>query len=569
MKTPSDATCAPNERISQRADVRLAAFSQRGVALACVALAAGVAGCNLHNPGYSPPEDELSYPVGVALSRESTPRSLFVANSNFDLKYNAASVHVYDLEALEGVLRAAGCRERQLDPVALDGSVQVVPDGTVIATSMDGGAASMDAGVPTTGDAGVRVDAGSSPMTGTITLPPDYEATSEYGNARGVLCAGRDTDPAAAACCLNGSSLAEIRRQSLRIDSFATGIVTSRDGRRLYVPVNSRSVLLDIDVSADGTLDCGNDGSDDACRRGPGYQRTDPERDDDPDGDFPGQPATMTVGVLGDLGVTESPALAAQGKSPATPFAAMAHDLGGVSLFVEKPNGRLVLESVIDEAIPRGTATIVRPTAIVLSPTDHQLYVASAGQSFITRFGVRIDPDAVDDEPGARELLYSSGVISVVGLADARDLREVAFDPREPRRLFALVRGLQESVAFLERDRDDPSSVRLVDAVRVGAGPSKLTYITVAERGYLLVSCYDARSIFIIDVGARRLVAMVRNLSGPYQMVFDGVRNLLHVADFRASVLRVVDLAWLADKRKPPPRIIATLGSPRFEGGLE
>jgi hypothetical protein len=353
-------------------------------------------------------------------------------------------------------------------------------------------------------------------------------------------------------------------------------MVAAPDGRRLYVPVNSRSVLLDIDVAEDGTLDCGNDDPEGACRRGPGFGRTDKERDDDPEGDFPGQPSAVTVGLLGDLGVTESPALAAQGKRPDTPFAAIAHDLGGVSLFVQRPDGRLILESVLDKGIPRGTATIARPTAIVASPSDQQLYVTSAGQAFITRFGVRVDPDAVDGEAGPRELLYASGVIGLSGLADARDLRDVAFEPpdpreptRQPTRMFALVRGLQESVAFLERDLADPSTVRLVDAVRVGAGPSKLAYITVGGRGYLLVSCYDARAIFVIDASERTLVAMVRNLSGPFQMVFDGARNLLHVADFRASVLRVVDLAWLADKRKAPPRIIATLGSPRFEGGLE
>ena len=203
------------------------------------------------------------------------------------------------------------------------------------------------------------------------------------------------------------------------------------------------------------------------------------------------------------------------------------------------------------------------------SPLEHLLYVTIAGQSVISRFGVNVASGSVEKEPGPRELLYPTSFLNVSGLADPRDLRDIVLDPVDPMRLFALVRGFQQSVAFLQRDPSVPGNAYLVDAVRVGAGPSKLSYLTLGGRGYLLVGCYDARAIFIIDTAERALVAMVRNLSGPYEMVFDGARNLLHVADFRTSVLRVVDLSWLADKRMPPPRIIATLGTPRFEGGLE
>ena len=88
--------------------------------------------------------------------------------------------------------------------------------------------------------------------------------------------------------------------------------------------------------------------------------------------------------------------------------------------------------------------------------------------------------------------------MTVTGLAQPRDIRDVAFDPRHPERMYALVRGLQESLAFLERDSDVVSNARLVDAVRVGAGPSKVEYIELDGRGFLLVSCYDARSVFVI-----------------------------------------------------------------------
>ena len=53
---------------------------------------------------------------------------------------------------------------------------------------------------------------------------------------------------------------------------------------------------------------------------------------------------------------------------------------------------------------------------------------------------------------------------------------------------------------------------------------------------------------------------------GPFEMAFDAHRNLLHVTDFRASVLRIVDLAGLVDATKPPPRVVMTIGLPHFKG---
>src|SRR5690606_32981957 len=131
------------------------------------------------------------------------------------------------------------------------------------------------------------------------------------------------------------------------------------------------------------------------------------------------------------------------------------------------------------------------------------------------------DQDPVPGEGPPRELLYETSSVQPVGVSEPRDLRDVAIDPHDPNRLFVLVRGSQESVLFMRLDSSTLAQARLTDVVRVGAGPGKLEYIELDGRAFLLVSCYDERTIYIIDAATAELTAVVRNLSGPYDMVFD------------------------------------------------
>jgi len=551
-------------------------LSRRSLVPWSFAAAAVLGACNLHNEGVSPPEAALSYPIAVALSREPSPqapRFLYVANSNFDLRYNAGSVHTYDLNKLDELLGKYMCRTLDEDVQLSDAGTRFVPDNTRYldasidagapdAGSLDGGMSLPDGGVAFV-DAGV-VDAGGAVADagmGGIALSPDYAAPTEYGNKRGSLCDGRDSE-AYARCCFSTRTdeeaqsvgdrgLDQIRASSHRIDSFATGVALSPSGNRLYVPISSRARLIYLDVG-EGQLDCATSGR---CTRGPGVDRG----DDDPDNDFPGQPTAIATGTLGDLGLVAPQS----GLTPDTPIIITAHTRGSISVLVEK-DGVPVLEHVL-KGFPQ------RPSSVTIDPQTKLVYATFEREAFISRIALRLDLEAYAKEQQPRELLYETSRIALTGIAQPRDLRDLAIDPNDPTRLYALIRGTQQSVAFLQVDPSAPANTeaRVIDAVRVGAGPSKLDLITMGGRSFLLVSCYDAKMIYIIDVASREAVAFVRNLSGPHEVAFDAARGLLHVSDFRASVLRVVDLSGLVDERKPPPRIVATLGSPQFEGGLE
>jgi hypothetical protein len=141
-------------------------------------------------------------------------------------------------------------------------------------------------------------------------------------------------------------------------------------------------------------------------------------------------------------------------------------------------------------------------------------------------------------------------------------------DPFDDNRLWALIRGTQEAIAIIELDPNLNANARLIDEVKIGAGPSKLRGIQQDGRHFVLASAYDEKAIFVIDALTRTLVAVVRNLSGPFQMVHDAQRRLVYVTDFRVSVVRIVDVAGLTQRGQPPPRIVATIGDPEFEGAL-
>lgn len=521
------------------------------------------AACNLDESGVPPPPGKLAYPIAVALSREPMPRTLFVANSNFDLTYSAGSVQAYDLNQL--AQRFEACRNQ--DAVAAVDAGMMVPDRTMY-LGIDGG--SLDAGglsdagsdlLPADGGMVVRGMDG-----GTIDLPPRGNG-ARFSVPKGAFCEESDDGALDDCCFAAGEMVLDSARNEVAIDSFATALAVSGDNRRLYVPISSRSRLVYLDVDQ-GRLSCGDDG--DRCTRGPGRGRS----DEVPDEKFPGQPMSIAVGTLGDLGITDQALAGAMGKSAASPVVLTAHELGGLSLFVESgplgsPASAPVLESVQENRLRE-------PTSVTVDGENKFVYVTTARENAaIARFSARLLPEADRDgdgrerEPGPRELLYQTSRILISGVAAGEELRDVAVDPDDPSRLFALTRGSPQSVIFMRLERTSPLlEARVVDAERVGAGPSKLRYVKLGERPFLLVSAYDARAITIIDANTRRTVAEVRNLSGPYDMAVDAARRLLYVADFRTSVVRVVDLAGLLDSRLRPPGIIATIGAPRFRGSL-
>jgi len=458
----------------------------------------------------------------------------------------------------------------------------------------DGGAedaGSQDAGA---GDAGAEFDAGvdggledggAMDPSASIVLP----SSPEYGSQRGILCDGRDNNyvrsnppvPAsqvAQRCCyplkkINETTSADgtrpLRSSELRIDSYATGLAITPKNR-LYIPIRSKNRLIYIDVNANGELDCGGqgtDGSDRNCVRGISER----SKGVLPDMEYPPTPNALVTGTLSELGLSVEE-LEQVSLSQGTTFVATAHEGGQLALFVDDGNGPELYDvltggSRLQNFVTKAGARFMPSD----DPAQQLLYVTSSSSSSpgIDRVGARVRDFVIDSKTQRPAIqLYKSTPITLTGISSTADLRSVQVDPYDPAHLSILIRGNQQSVAFLELDDMVVTESRTRNLSVVGTGPSKLTSATLDGHPFVFASTYNDGSIYIFDLKREAQLAQldseVLGLSGPFEMVVDEGHKIMFVADYAASVIRVVDLSGLVDSSEPPPRIVATLGALRF-----
>lgn len=106
--------------------------------------------CNLDQSGIDPTPNTLNFPIAIELHQPdpSVPAdTLFVANSNFDLRFNSGSLQAIDLAAVDTLI--ADCSECVLDRVTStednrDGMHPIVSDEVGIGSHADGLALSRD-----------------------------------------------------------------------------------------------------------------------------------------------------------------------------------------------------------------------------------------------------------------------------------------------------------------------------------------------------------------------------------------------------------------------------------------
>jgi hypothetical protein len=339
------------------------------------------------------------------------------------------------------------------------------------------------------------------------------------------------------------------------ISSFVTALVASPDGRFLFATTRTDGSLsfmpLDAEADGDAVLDCGK--SDRNCgllaARAPSTDRPDEAQQ------WPNDPAAVSSGPLSHwTGNPDDESL----------YALVAHRGGEVSLFIETDAaidspGRFELRSVL-----RGLP--VPLTNIGFDPPTGLAHLTVGAQG-LARAGV-VAPQG--DELGS---LYYAGTIGFQSLASAPDARDLTFLPAVPGAGDALADDTALVVA------NQPSALLLVDldaadgradvarvkrTAVVGAGASRVTTGMLGGRPTAVVACFDARALFVIDLQTMLTRSVVPNLSGPYDLELDEQRQRVYLADFRSSVIRVIDLSELARTQgEASAAVIATLGRPR------
>lgn len=438
------------------------------ILLACIAVT--VWSCTFNNTGQEPPENKLYFPVAVALSvaeNGAPPRYLFVANSNFDVKYSAASVQVYDLDGLEKAIKKTNkkCRIN---------SAGVMDDGCLI-------------------------------------------------------------------------------KDEVLIDSYAGGMVISPKGDRLYIPTRASTNLTYIDLANNkagkGILRCGQ-GSGRRCSDD--FKRGDEKISNELNTTMPRDP----------IGVAVSAA-----SNPDEDNILTAHSGGSVSLFVADKQGPHLAHVLSD--LPE------RVTGIAINPSDGLAYLTNIVESdlveskYLIRVGVR---PPTEEYPYT--YLYNAGVAVLSGISLERDTRAIAFSPNAPADQAFVVTATPPALAItdLKVPSAEPVGAALITSlVKAGNGASRISIGTIGDdkRLFAFVSCFDSRELYIIDVSLGIPVEVVHGFSGPFEMTLDSQRKYIYVADFRSSVIRIIDLNPIVcdpseqdDQCNGEVRIVATLGTP-------
>ncbi len=444
-------------------------------------VALGLAGCNFSQAGIDPIPNTLNFPMAIALSpatnAEGEPRYLFVANSNFNLRFNAGSLWAIDLDAVEAEIgRTQGCPG------------------------------------------------------------PDCELWP----LRPVADDGPNVDPD------SGRDVVRVIADEVGIGSHADGLAVNRAGDRLYLPIRGGSQELTfVPFSADqGAFLCD--------------QVT---RDEGDTSDIPRCAERFRTGHLGEVSSTRELVLTGApiavgtgslrelGSAVDADYVITAQDNGTVALYLDRHDADMVPELIhVAEGFPTNIVDLA------IEPGTGVAWMTSATTNQLARAAI-----SVDAEEPTRSFLYNFGGLRLRGVDDGEDSRDIVFHPTDPSRAFVLSRRPEAVIEIaVERRGLTQSDVAVTDLWEVGAGPSRLAVAELGGTTYAFASCFDAQRLFVIDADHGSLVGVVGGFSGPFEVVVDDARQILFMADFSTSVIRMVDLSGLATDE--PPTAYARLG---------
>lgn len=533
------------------------ALGQPCAILAALGWVAGTtSGCFKPDDGREPPLDQIYFPTGLALSPDGN--RLYIANSDWDLQFNAGSVQVYDAAALRAML-PVHCRS-DADCSATGGRCDLAP--------------STDAN-------------GVERAPTNWCLPPDSD--DPCGGLGTQTPAQRTTAPGL--CAPIDHRDTGLLLGSVSVGAFATDLLYRANpagGGRLFVPVRSDATLHWMDVAGDAPgsgpeIDCGQGASgecDDRHRRGDSADEATPSGD----------------------------------ELPIEPYGVDASDDGSAIVVTHQTEGRVSL-FVNDWSTPDGPALSyildglsTRPVLVKAVPVPEiarrdrlsgartlgyrpGFWLGFRGQPFIQLLRYF---DAVDAPGGLPFLetafadrLNTTALSDIRGLAvdasarssceagcgdDARCLEEcsgVALDVYLSNNVPAsLLIGHTTSIrrASVPNDRLEVS-----DAVALDPGPSRIVVGQIIDEQGLpqrrvFVSSFDARSVTIFDPASGAVEARVLTGRGPTAIAVDAANALAYVAHFTDSYVGIIDL----DRRHATyGTIIRALGRPTPPRGDE
>jgi hypothetical protein len=521
-------------------------------------LAVLLVGCFPSGEGVSPPKDRTVYfPVGLAL--DPGARHLYIANSDFDLQYNAGWLESWDLDALRARLPVtcttdADCDGDVCDSSRSDGSV---PSGWCVAPGK----------------------------------PRPCPYSRELSATERQLYPGRcaSINPLS-----SSNGLRSIHQARVEMGAFATDVIyRPRPASappdfpgRLFVPVRSDATLHWIDVDDDGNLYCGQNEPGAGGECAPDHRR----------GNDPAAENTRGVAMLPEpfgIDATDSGAwiMVSNQASFATGLFQNYWTSGGG--YENGPSYQYTVAGL--SAQPIGVSSVPRSYAAVAvsDPDLPEFLVGFRGSAQIDLLRVYPDADSVPPRPYAKAPDFSPILTNASGI----DSRGMAIDPSQRRTqeqactarygvsddcasgmvacvlpddyttcvqqaaavpLDVFVTNRTPASLLVAATRQVISDEGTYDlpafsaAVPLGFGPARVVTGEITnvdgelERRAFAIS-FDSRHIVVYDTARQRVEATIITGRGPQALVVDAEHAFGYVAHFTDSYIGVIDL----DQRHP------------------
>ncbi|MGZ6091191.1 MAG: YncE family protein [Polyangiales bacterium] len=483
---------------------RASAFFRRSLALLGVGVVVA-SGCYKSGEGPDPDDHSPYYPVGIALSPSG--KFLFLANSNFDLRFNSGTLQAFDAQAIADA--AVACRKRLVD----------------------------------------------------------WRGQAEKAAAQGKTI---DTAPACRDGTEPGNLATNFARADVRIGAFAAdlNVVPRRtgpdaapvtNGARLLLPVRGDASLTVVDFDEDGsniTLRCapgaGPNHFGDKCA--PAWRLTGGE------GSGNGSRGLTLEGEPFALATMDG--FPQQFAATVTGITTVVHQsTGDVSLFVDServgtdrndtgsPQAKLAYTLL---GLPGG-ATAIAPFSLPGDTQNPRFLVTNRSQSTVSI--VQFFPDPTPDRSG----LVLTGSVALTPQSQGFDSRGILVDPpnpgeTRPTRVFVTNRT---PAAIVLGQVDSRGVLTFFDNVAMPVGPSRITRAVIDGKTLILAASFDARALVVYDPDSRRVSNVMLTHRGPYALAIDSIRKFAYIANFTDSTIQVLDLDPLATES-----IIYSVGAP-------